>query len=175
MGSNATNFGLSQHDQVSAEAEVAPSVFRGACVDLLCRLENRMAQIAATKAGGASFEKLETAKLMLVDLIDFAEANLSAEQVEHLTPLLQDVFDRTKHMEEVLQKTSWGLMQRFLSREKSSRFEVDASYEELSAEYVRLFVVFFVECMKHFQGTPTEKRNMLDSVEAFMEEVARRW
>ncbi len=175
MGINATNVETSPNGQLSADAEVSPSVFRGACVDLLCRLENRMAQIGATKAGGASFEKLETAKLMLVDLIDFAEANLSAEQVDHLTPLLQDVFERTKQLEEVLQKTSWGLMQRFISREKSSRFEVDAAYEELSTEYVRLFVVFFVECMKHFQGTPTEKRNMLDSVEAFMDEVARRW
>lgn len=149
--------------------------FRDACVNLLCRLENRLAQISSLNASGATFEKLEAAKLMLADLIDFAEPHLHLEQVERLTPQLHDVFAKTKQLEERLQSASWGLMQRLISRERSSRFEIDAAYEELSKEYVRLFVVFFVECMERYEATAAEKRNLLNSVEAFVDELPRRW
>lgn len=175
MGTTTANAGPQLDVSPAPEAAVSPNAFRGACVDLLCRLENKLDQISAAGTSGASFEKLETAKLMLVDLIDFAERNLQPEQVERLTPHLQEVFEKTKQLEEQLNKSSWGLVHRLVTQQKLSRFELDAAYEELSKEYVRLFVVFFVESMNAFSAPPAEKRGMLESVEAFVEEIRRRW
>ena len=173
MGTTAVNV-EPQTTSTNAVASMSPNAFRGACVNLLCKLENKLAQMGESGTSGATFEKLETAKLMLVDLVDFAEDALQAKQVEMLTPHIQEVYEKCKSLEENMHKTSWSIMQRF-GRDKPSRFEIDSAYEELSKDYVSLFVVFFVESMKGI-GVPTaEKRELLESLEAFVDEVRRRW
>ena len=146
------------------------------CLDHLCRLENRLTQLQKLGDTGPSQEKLDVAKIMLVDVTDFAEARLTAETFESFAPAIHAVYKRTKSLEDMIRDDAWGGVKRLLGRGDSNlSFEITSEFEGLRKDYSLLFVQFFVKCINQFDATTEDKKSFLEGVDIFVTDFARAW
>ena len=159
----------------SKQSPGSQDAFEIECVDLLCRLESKLAQLSRIKHDGPNLDTLDVAKLILVEIIDFGEPQLSDEEFGQIAPRISEVYERTKGLEEKVQQTPWTVVSRLWGKQKACEFEVTSAYEELNKDYALLIAEFFVLCVSRFETSPPEKKSFLEGVDAFVSELGRHW
>ena len=148
------------------------SRFEMECINLLCRLDCRLTPLKS-KSNKPRFQALDTAQSILIEILDFVEANFGGDGHPALITRLKDVHSQTKAVEAQLLKSSWNVL-KFVKKNTAAEVELLESYTELNQIYVSLLSQFLMVCAQQFTNDE-EKRAFLSSGGALICELTERW
>lgn len=149
----------------------ASSQFEMECINLLCRLECKLTPLKS-KSTKPRFQSLDTAQAILIEILDFVEANFDGGHPA-LIARLRSVHEQTKAVESQLLKSSWNVL-KFVKKNSTSEIELIENYGELNQIYVSLLSQFLMVCSQQFTNDE-QKRAFLSSGGALICELTERW
>lgn len=151
-----------------------PCEFQVACLDHLLRLEKQLSTLRSRKSPAGRTEVIEVARLLLLEMVEFAQANLSNDEFEAVRVPAARVHELTSAVAHRMEKSSWNML-KILSPNASAEAELNADYSNLCQEYCAMMADFFVHCVKKFTGTDAEKKTFLQCAESLILEFGRCW
>lgn len=145
-----------------------------ACIELLGRLENIISQLAE---GGSQevIDRLEFAKRLLAEYLEFADAHFQGADLDSVRARLREVYERTKWLELQAQPAGWGSIKRLFGLKAGESDVVRDGYAGLRNDYLQLTGDFFVLCLSRLAADDPLARELQQGIDAFVDEVERKW
>ncbi len=119
-------------------------------------------------------EVLQTAKEMLVEILDTAEVQFDDAALAEPLDRLREVYDITKQVEKEANQLSLNGLAQMFGFKGGQHNPTRDKYQKLGHDYVELLSKFFTMLESEFQS-PDKAREWNDSWQGFSSELALRW
>jgi hypothetical protein len=151
------------------------SLFELECINLLCRLENSLSLGTEHRKSGRTTEMLESAREILVTLVEFAEQQFDSKNAGVVQRQVLELYESIKHVETVLKQSSWRSVRALIGMKSSDDSEVKASIQQMASLLADVMLTALGMCAFQFRDSGTDVRQFAQGVQTLVEQLKRDW